>query len=186
MSKFKIYNTSFNGLLKIKRSLYKDDRGSFFRIFSSDLMNYFKLDSSNTQINYSLTKIIGTIRGMHYQIPPYAEKKLVTCISGKVYDVAIDLRRSSKTFLQYYHQVLSEDNYDSLIIPEGFAHGFQALEKNSTLIYMHSKPYNQEYEQGISPIDPIVNINWPIKKKVISKRDNSRLFLSKNYDGIQL
>ena len=186
MNDFKIFKTCLDGLIQIERSFHEDNRGFFSRIFCSDIADYFDLNNSKTQINYSLTKKTGTIRGMHFQKKPFSENKLVTCISGKIYDVAIDLRPNSNTFLQYYGKILSSVNCVSLLIPEGFAHGFQVLEKNSMLIYMHSAPYKPEYESGVNPMDPEINIKWPLKKKYISNKDENLKLLNKNFDGIKL
>ena len=183
MNKIKICKTRFKDLFVIKRSFYEDKRGIFSRLFSSELKNYFGLDTSNTQINFSLTKTIGTIRGMHFQNKPFAEKKIVTCISGKVFDVVIDLRKDSKTFLQYYSKNLSSCNLESIIIPKGFAHGFQVLEKNSMLIYFHSMPHKLDYEEGIHPMDSKINIEWPISKYKLSKKDKNFKFL-RDFSGI--
>jgi dTDP-4-dehydrorhamnose 3,5-epimerase len=115
----------------------------------------------------------GTLRGMHYQVAPRAETKLVRCTRGAIYDVIIDLRGESPTYKQYVSEVLSSSNYKALFIPEGFAHGFQTLEDNSEVFYQMSEFYSPEHQRGLRYNDPAFRISWPIEATVISDRDRN-------------
>ena len=121
---------------------------------------------------------------MHYQESEYKEIKLVRCIAGKVYDVIIDIRKDSPTFLKWFGIELSAENKKMLYIPAGFAHGFQCLSDNCELLYHHSAFYTPGRETGISYNDPAVNIEWPIEITVISERDKNHPFITKNFKGI--
>jgi dTDP-4-dehydrorhamnose 3,5-epimerase len=135
-------------------------------------------------MNHSFTKQKATIRGMHYQLPPFSEIKLVRCIAGAVYDVIIDLRKDSTTFLQWFGVELSAQNKKMIYIPQGFAHGFQALSDDCELIYHHSQFYTPGAEGGIKYDDKRVSINWPLTVTSISERDNQHPLLDKNFKGI--
>ena len=137
-------------------------------------------------MNQSLTKRKGSIRGMHFQYPPKAEIKIVKCVIGKIFDIAIDLRKDSPTFLKWHGETLSADNMKLMYIPEGFAHGFQTLEDNSEIIYLHSEFYNPEYESGIRYDDPKVNIKWPLKITEISIRDQNHELLNESFNGVSI
>ena len=121
---------------------------------------------------------------MHYQRPPMSEMKLVRCLKGEVWDVAIDLRVQSKTYLKYYATKLSEENMRMLVIPEGFAHGFQTLKDNTELLYLHTEIYSPELESGIRFDDPAVEIDWPMSPTNLSKRDINHVLIDKNFKGI--
>jgi len=138
------------------------------------------------QINHTNTIKKGTIRGLHFQYEPHAEMKLVTCIKGKVWDLAVDLRPDSKTYLQYRGITLSPENHISFLIPRGFAHGFQTLADNSELLYCHSKSYNKNAESGLNPQDPVLSINWPVTVTEISARDKTHPLLTTDFQGVQL
>jgi dTDP-4-dehydrorhamnose 3,5-epimerase len=129
------------------------------------------------QVNISCNKISGTVRGMHFQLPPYEDAKLVGCIKGRVFDVVIDIRINSSTYMQWEAVELSDKNGISLLIPNGFAHGFQTLEDETELLYCHSNLYKAEYESGVNPIDPMVNISWPLPITLISEKDKNRPFI---------
>ena len=137
MSEISVTNLKLDGLKLLTRDNCRDARGAFHKIFSSihltDAWNH-----SIRQINLSQTMRKGTVRGMHLQLPPETEAKIVTCLKGKIFDVAVDLRQDSDTFLQWHAEELSEDNLSSLLIPAGFAHGFQALSDNIEMLYVHS------------------------------------------------
>ena len=126
----------------------------------------------------------GTIRGMHYQVPPFSEIKLVRCIAGAVYDVIIDLREGSHTYLRHFGTELSGENKKMIYIPEGFAHGFQALTDNCELIYHHSQFYAPGMEAGIRYNEPAVNIEWPLPVINVSARDNEHPFIDANFKGL--
>ena len=149
----------------------KDFRGNFSRLFCADIFS--KKIKKICQINKSFSKKKYTLRGMHFQLSPFAEYKIVICISGKVYDVAIDLRKNSKTFGKWHSEILSKKNNKVFFIPKGFAHGFMTLEKNSELIYFVSQFYNWKKERGVMYNDPFFKINWPAKPSNISSKDLS-------------
>ena len=138
------------------------------------------------QVNYSFTDKKGTLRGMHYQIQPHSEMKLISCLQGEVFDVAIDLRINSPTYLHWHGEVLSENNKRSQLIPEGFAHGFQALTDKSTLLYCHSAPYNPKAERAINAQDPRLNIIWPLAISEISNRDANHPLIDAIFEGVQM
>lgn len=164
---------NFKGLKVISRDTYSDSRGAFFKIFNLNDLKKHGWDNQAQQINFSQTMKKGTVRGMHMQFSKYSEYKLVTCIKGAIFDVAIDLRKKSETYLKYFCIQLDQCNKLSLMIPPGFAHGFQVLEENSQIIYVHSQEYNKEYEGGIYAKDNTINVNWPLPVIGLSERDKN-------------
>ena len=182
----KFIETSLKGAFIIKPQAYEDRRGVFERIFCEKEFKEINHSTKLVQINYSLTNRKGTVRGMHYQNPPMAETKLVKCLRGSIYDVIIDLRKGSDTFLKWYGETLSSKNRRMIYIPEGFAHGFQTLEKNCELLYFHTKFYSPDYEKAIRFDDPRVGINWLTDITETSKRDKSHPLLPEHYKGILL
>jgi dTDP-4-dehydrorhamnose 3,5-epimerase len=176
--------TALKGSFIIDLNLFQDERGWFARTYCKNEFEQIGHTKEWVQLNHSFTKQKGTIRGMHYQMSSFAEIKLVRCISGKIYDVIIDLRKDSPTFLQWAGVELSADNKRMLYIPEGFAHGFQALTDDCELIYHHSQFYTPNVEAGIRYNDPKININWPLPLTSISKRDEEHPLLDNNFKGI--
>lgn len=162
--------TEVSDVWLITSSPYKDERGTFLRAYSDVFLNE-PLNFHLEQVNVSTTYMAGSIRGMHMQTPPYSEKKIVRCLSGSVFDVAIDMRPNSPTYLKYVSQELSALNNSALLIPEGFAHGFQTLENNSIVHYATSQKYSQEHERGIRYNDPAIDIDWPMEATQVSKKD---------------
>lgn len=183
---FKISNTRLKGVTRIERMSTLDARGSFYRLYCAKELREVGLTKPIVQINHSLTKDKGTIRGMHFQYPPDAENKVVTCLRGEVLDIALDLRKGSTTFLHWHGEVLSERNQTSLYIPEGFAHGFQALKDDCQLLYLHTGFYNPNSEGGVNALDPRIAIDWPIAISKISKRDGGLSFLDSEFDGLEV
>ena len=170
-NKFKYIKTKFKDLLIIKYKKNQDERGFFSKLY--DEKEFKKINISKIiQINFSENFKKGTLRGMHYQKKPYEEEKIIKCISGSVYDVVIDLRKNSKTYLMTFSYNLKNDN-TLIFIPRGFAHGFQSLENNTLLMYLHGNIYRPKHQRGILFDSKIFNINWPIKKKIISQRDKN-------------
>ena len=184
MQRFDCIDTQLSGLKIIQRKPIEDARGFLNRFFCAEEFNEFGLVKSISQINHTLTRFKGAVRGMHYQNPPHAEIKLVGCLKGEVFDVAVDLRKNSPTFLHWHGEVLSEGNYRSLLIPEGFAHGFQALEVNCELIYLHTEPYMKDTEAALNVRDSKLNIRWPLKITEISERDGSHPMIKEDFEGI--
>lgn len=123
---------------------------------------------------------------MHYQHPPHAEMKMVRCLRGRVWDVAVDLRAGSPTFLDWYARELNPESAEMMVIPEGFAHGFQTLEPESELLYLHTEFYNPESEAGLRHDDPQLKIDWPLTPQDLSPRDLSHPFLENNFTGVTL
>ena len=132
----------------------------------------------------SYTSIKGTVRGLHFQKQPFQETKIISCISGSIFDVALDIRLNSSTFLKRRERYISAKNHQSLIIPEGFAHGFQALEPDTILLYLHTKEYVSESEGILNVNDPRININWPLQVTNLSPRDHNALFIDETFKGI--
>jgi dTDP-4-dehydrorhamnose 3,5-epimerase len=165
--------TKLPGAFVIELQKHEDERGFFARSWCRREVEAHGLDPRTAQCNVSFNKVKGTLRGMHYQVPPCAEAKLVRCTRGAIYDVIIDLRRESATYKQHVSEVLSSNNYKALFIPEGFAHGFQTLEDNSEVIYQMSAFYSPEHQRGLRYNDPAFRINWPIDATVISDRDRN-------------
>ena len=182
----KFEETELKGAYIIHLEPFTDHRGMFARLFCKNEFQQISFNKEFVQANYSLTNKKGCVRGMHYQIPPKVETKLIRCISGSVYDVFIDLRKDSPTFLKYHGEVLRKDDLKMLLIPEGFAHGFQALEDDSALIYFVSSFYDKESERGVRYNDPLVNIQWPLKIADISEKDKKIDLLKEDFLGISL
>jgi dTDP-4-dehydrorhamnose 3,5-epimerase len=176
--RFVISPTGLEGLCIIKKKPLIDHRGEFIRMYCQDEFSSIGLIKPIVQINKSKTSKPGTIRGMHFQTGVHAEDKIVSCIAGKVFDVAVDIRPESNTFLSWFGVELSAENNIALLIPTGFAHGFQSLEKNSEIIYFVTSKYNNSAENGIHPFDPSVNIEWPLDCSDISDKDYKHPFIS--------
>ncbi|WP_409525351.1 dTDP-4-dehydrorhamnose 3,5-epimerase family protein [Nitrincola sp. MINF-07-Sa-05] len=186
MSNFEFISTSLAGVVKVKYSRKVDCRGFLSRLFCIEELSSAGWYSPVAQVNFTKTQSIGTIRGMHFQYPPFAEMKLITCIHGAVWDVALDLRPSSPTFLQWHAETLSDENLTALLIPEGVAHGFQATESETELVYFHSAPYHPNAEAGINPLDPRLAINWPLDVNNLSERDKGLPYINSDFKGVLL
>ncbi|MGD8786438.1 MAG: dTDP-4-dehydrorhamnose 3,5-epimerase [Phycisphaerales bacterium] len=165
---------------------FTDHRGKFVRIYCFNELQRICHSKPIVQINHSLSKLKGTVRGMHFQYRPKAETKIIKCMRGSVFDVIIDIRRGSSTFLQWHGEVLSAENMKMMYIPEGFAHGFQVLEENIELLYLHTELYNREHEGCVSYDDPAISISWPLEVADISEKDQNHPLLSKDFAGIVL
>ncbi len=156
----------------------RDERGFFARAWCSDTLAQHGLHSSYVQANISSSVRAGTIRGLHYQIEPYAEAKLVRCTRGAIYDVAVDVRPGSPTFGRGVGAEITADNRTSLYVPEGFAHGYQALAEGSEVHYMVSRPYMAGAERGLRYDDPALGISWPLEPTAVSAKDRTWPLLS--------
>ncbi len=159
----------------------EDERGFFARFFCVNEYDKVGLDRNIVQINNSLSKDIGTLRGMHYQLSPKAETKIVRCIRGSLYDVIVDLRPSSPTFLKWFGATLSADNRTMIFVPKGFGHGFLTLEENTEAFYLVTEFYSPEHERGLRWNDPKINIQWPIEPVIISDKDKVHRDFDLNY-----
>ncbi len=175
----KINKTKIEGVFVIEPELREDSRGYFTRIFAKEELKKAGVDFPIVHINRSLSKEKGIIRGMHYQSKPMGEDKIVQCLEGKIFDVALDLRKNSKTYLQWVGQILDPENKKMMLTPKGCAHGFQTLMKNSLVEYFATQVYSPDYERGIRCNDPQFSIKWPIKKAILSDKD-------KNYPDFNL
>lgn len=179
-----IEDTPISGVKIVHRKRLGDARGFLERLFCSDELGEAGWTKPIAQINRTFTAQRGAVRGMHFQHPPSAEMKLVTCIQGSVFDVAVDLRRGSPTFLRWYGHVLSADGDASLLLPEGCAHGLQALTADAGILYLHSAPYDVAKEGAISALEPRVAIAWPLPIGEMSARDASHPPLPDGFVGI--
>jgi dTDP-4-dehydrorhamnose 3,5-epimerase len=186
VSRFTVSDTPLQGLKIVRRSKVEDRRGSFQRMFCADELAAAGWQGPIRQINLARTVRRGAVRGMHYQLPPMAEIKLVSCIEGDVWDVAVDLRRGSPTFLNWHAEHLGSENATSLLIPEGFAHGFQVLSEGATLLYAHSRDWSPQMERGIRPSDPRLDISWPLSVTDQSDRDANRDLILDSFSGVEL
>jgi len=181
-----IFETAIDGVRIIESSFFRDERGAFSRLFCDRELFSILGQRQVVQINQSVTYKIGVIRGLHYQIPPQAEMKIIRCLRGRVFDVAVDLRQGSPTFLQWVSVELSPQKHNAFIIPEGCAHGFQVLESNSELLYLHTAYYTVSCEAGLHFSDPMIAINWPLPPLDLSIRDQNHPFLSEHFSGLLL
>ena len=181
---FSPFPTRLQGLVVLQRKIIADERGSLSRLYCHAELASLGWPGEMVQSNHSYTAARGTLRGMHYQLPPHGEDKLVTCVRGSVFDVAVDLRRNSPSFLQWHGQVLSASNGLSMLLPKGFAHGFQTLEDDCDLIYMHSTAYAARSEAGLSALDKRVAIEWPLPVARISARDAGFPAIGADFPGI--
>lgn len=182
----KFIDTDLKGAYVIDLEPRKDDRGFFARTFCKREFNEIGHTKEFVQFNHSMSAQKGTLRGMHFQIPPSAEIKLIRCIRGKVFDVIIDLRAGSPTFLKHIGVILSEENMKMIYVPEGFAHGFQTLEDNTQMIYHHTEYYTPENERGLHHQDPVLNIGWPLAPLNLSDKDQKYPFIETNFKGIKI
>lgn len=180
----KFFPTSLSGACIIEPQPFSDERGWFARTYCKQEFAQIGHEKEWVQLNHSYTSKKGTIRGMHFQLPPYQEIKMVRCIAGAVYDVIIDVRKNSPTFLQWLGIELTASNKKMLYIPAGFAHGFQCLTNDCELIYHHTEFYTPNSEGGIRYDDPKVNIQWLLPVRIISTRDAGHPYLSENFKGI--
>ena len=176
--------TSLKGSYTIDLQPNGDERGWFVRTYCKNEFRQIGHTKEWLQLNHSFTQQKGTVRGMHYQLPPFDEIKLVRCISGAVYDVIIDVRKNSPTFLKSFGVELSAINKKMIYIPAGFAHGFQTLADDCELIYHHSQIYTPGSEAAIKFDEPLVNIEWPLPVNNVSARDNSHPLLDANFKGL--
>jgi len=176
--------TKLQGSYEIILSPFADSRGWFVRTYSKDEFARIGFSGEWLQINHSYTREKGTIRGMHFQVQPFREVKLVRCVRGEVFDVIIDVRKNSATFLQWVGIKLSGERMNMIYIPEGFAHGFQTLTDDCELIYLHSEYYKPGFEGGIRYDDAAVAIDWPLAAKNISERDSNHPVIDGTFKGI--
>jgi dTDP-4-dehydrorhamnose 3,5-epimerase len=186
MRRFHFHKTNFTDLYLIEPIPIQDHRGFFERVFCQEEFRALGLVKPIAQINHTLTKQKGAIRGLHFQRPPYAEAKIVRCLQGAIFDVVVDIRAQSPTFLQWHGETLSAAQGNMLYIPEGFAHGFQTLADNVELLYLHTECYHTDYEGGLRFDDPRFGITWKLPPIIISDRDRAHQLLNDQFCGIIL
>lgn len=182
----KIVDDRIPGVHVIDGSVFRDERGAFSRLFCAEELHRVLGSRNIVQINHSVTHRIGAVRGMHYQQPPHAELKIVRCLKGHVFDVAIDLRRGSSTFLRWTFVELDAESSLAFVIPEGCAHGFQVLEAHSELLYLHTAPYSSDVERAVRFDDARIGISWPLDPTDVSARDQKHPYLDERFLGIAL
>jgi dTDP-4-dehydrorhamnose 3,5-epimerase len=167
----KLAQAPLAGLWIVETAPRGDARGRLTRLFCADAFERVREGLQFVQVNHSVTALRGTLRGLHFQRPPRAEAKLIRCLRGSVFDVAVDLRPESPTFGRWYGVELSEHNEREIFIPEGCAHGFQALSDDAQLLYQHTAPHTPECEAGVRHDDPELAIAWPLPPTRVSARD---------------
>lgn len=176
--------TVLKGSFLISILPHGDSRGWFARTWCKKEFARIGHTKEWVQINHSFTALAGTIRGMHYQLAPFTEIKMVRCIAGSIYDVIVDVRKHSPSYLQWFGAELSSTNKQMMYIPEGFAHGFQTLTNNVELIYHHSSCYTPEAEAGIFQSDSTLAIKWPLPLADISERDRLLPIIDNNFKAL--
>lgn len=182
----KIVRTAIPDVVFVETDRFEDDRGSFSRLFCEIELAQLLGSRRIVQINHSRTHGVGVVRGMHFQRPPHAEMKMVRCLKGAVWDVAVDLRTDSPMYLKWHAEILTPDNGRMLVVPEGCAHGFQVLEPNSELVYLHTAAYCAAAEGGVGCDDPALRIAWPLPIAGLSARDSAHPAISPDFEGIRL
>jgi dTDP-4-dehydrorhamnose 3,5-epimerase len=182
--RLKISGADLAGVHVVDATPYADDRGSFARWFCARELVDVLAGRPIVQINHSRTVRVGAVRGLHFQHPPHGEMKLIRCLRGRVFDVAVDLRADSPTFLRWHAEELSADNARMVVIPEGFAHGYQVLEPDSELLYLHTATYEPSAEGGLRFDDPTLAIHWPLAVTDLSPRDANHPLINSSFTGI--
>lgn len=181
-----IKQTPIYGVMVVETNIKQDSRGAFSRLFCQRELEPVIGTRSIVQINRSVSHKTGTVRGLHFQRPPCSEMKMIRCLNGKVWDVALDLRKASPTFMQWYALELSAENAQMLVVPEGCAHGFQSLADDSELLYLHTAYYEPEYEGSVHYNDPRAEILWPLSVSDISERDRQTVYLPDDFAGLEI
>lgn len=186
MGKFHFHNTPLAGVYLIEPRPLQDTRGYFERLFCQQEFHTIGLTKPIVQMNHSMTAQKGAIRGMHFQYPPCAETKIVRCLRGAIFDVAVDIRAESPTFLRWHAEILSSENGKMLYLSEGCAHGFQTFEEQVELLYLHTEMYAPQHEGGLRWNDPALGIRWPLDSTDISERDQCHALIDEQFQGIML
>jgi dTDP-4-dehydrorhamnose 3,5-epimerase len=186
VARFEFIATPIDGVRLVQRQRVEDARGFLVRVYCADEFRAAGVSRTLAQVNLTLTRRKGAVRGMHFQHPPHAELKLVSCVRGEVFDVAVDVRRHSPTFLRWHSEILSASNQRSLLIPEGCAHGFQALTDDCELLYLHTAAFEPAAEGALHPADPRAGIQWPLGITEMSDRDRSHPLLRPDFQGVEL
>lgn len=180
----KVFSLPLEGAKVIECDALEDARGRFLRCFCQNALGTLIRGKKIEQVNFSLTIGEGTVRGMHFQHPPRAEQKFVRCLRGCVFDVVVDLRRASPTFLRWHGEILSEENMKMMFVPEGFAHGFQAQADCCEMLYLHTAFYSPGYEGGVRYDDPAIGIAWSLQARNVSGRDAGHELIGPEFEGV--
>ncbi len=185
-TRFDILPTPLDGLKVLRRKPVGDSRGFLERMFCAQEFAQILGGEKIAQINRTITVKCGSVRGMHFQNAPHAETKFVTCLRGEVFDVAVDVRKNSPTFLHWHGELLTQDNHTTLLIPEGFAHGFQTLSSDCEMLYFHTAAYHADCEGALNAQDPRLAIKWPKAITEQSERDKSHALITQSFPGVTL
>ncbi len=177
---------TIDGCFELQTKWFTDDRGMFNRLFCADSFSNAKIEFSIKQSNFSLTKYKGTVRGFHYQDPPFSESKIVKIVKGRILDVCLDLRKNSKTFLKHVAVELNAENGNALLLPKGCAHGFQAQTDDVQIVYFHDELYNPKADRVVNAQDPKLGINWPLPLLMMSDKDKNAPSAFTNFGGLVL
>lgn len=182
----KVYDRNIEGVFLIESASIEDRRGLFSRLFCAQELQEILTFRTIVQVNHSMTHSVGAVRGLHFQNPPHAEMKIVRCLSGRVFDVAVDLRQGSSTFMKWTGVELTSENRFAFVIPEGCAHGFQVLEEDSELLYLHTAFYTPDAEGAVRFDDPRIGISWPLEPTDLSTRDLAHPYVKEDFGGVIL
>jgi dTDP-4-dehydrorhamnose 3,5-epimerase len=166
-----IIKTGLSGVVIIEPKVFGDHRGFFMESFNAKIFEELGITNTFFQDNHSLSAEAGVLRGLHYQLSPRAQSKLIRVISGAIYDVVVDIRRDSPTYGHWKGFILSADNKRQLLVPKGFAHGFCTLVENTEVLYKVDEFYSPEFDRGIAWNDPALSIDWPTAKPILSEKD---------------
>lgn len=169
----KLIQTALSGVIIVEPNVFEDNRGFFMESFNNRLLHEHGIDHNFIQDNQSLSLEAGTIRGLHYQLNPKAQTKLVRVLKGAIFDVAVDIRKDSLTYGKWVGVILSEENKRQLLIPKGFAHGFCTLVDNTEVFYKVDEYYSKEHDRGIRWDDPAIAVEWPNRKIILSEKDSN-------------
>jgi dTDP-4-dehydrorhamnose 3,5-epimerase len=184
MPRLHLTPTPLPGLLRMARQQARDTRGFFSRFFCAQELAQAGITRPIAQINHTYTARVGTVRGLHFQHRPHTEDKIISCLRGEIFDVAVDLRKDSPTFLHWHAEILSAHNAYSLLVPQGFAHGFQTLSDDCELLYLHTHPHTPQAEGALHVSDPRLAIGWPMPFTDLSERDTQHPHLTTDFQGI--
>lgn len=184
--RFTFSKTPLEGLFIIEPKPICDERGFFERYFCAREFKELGFTAPIAQINHTFAKGKGNTRGLHFQHPPFAEIKIIRCLKGRIYDIAVDVREGSPTFLRHFALELSEENSKYLYIPQGFAHGLQVLSDEAEFLYLTSNFYEQSAEVGLNVLDSRLNIKLPLEISEISSKDKNAAFIDESFKGVKL
>ncbi|MEO1528408.1 MAG: dTDP-4-dehydrorhamnose 3,5-epimerase [Planctomycetota bacterium] len=182
----KFHETPLSGVLRVELTPISDDRGWFARTYCTREMRDAGIHDTFVQTNHSQSRHRGTLRGLHYQIGPHAEAKLIRCTKGRIFDVAVDIRAGSPTFGEWFGVELTDSNYQMLYIPQGFAHGYQTLEDNAEATYSSSSYYEPGSERQIRYDETRIGVQWPVDPPILSPKDESSKPLEVSFQGISV